>query len=190
MLVLRPAVVGDVRGQQVLRGGLNGIGDIAEQKRVAEVEADAGAPAVELIERSVAVKVEVVSRDLRESGPREILNYGHTLGHAVERLEDYRIPHGHAVGIGMVFAAALGKVAGTIDGEALMRHKVLLSAIGLPTTYRADALPELIELMRIDKKSRGATLRFVVLDGIGKAVMLEDPDPAMLEAAYREVAQR
>jgi 3-dehydroquinate synthase len=149
-----------------------------------------GPPAVELIERSIAVKVEVVSRDLREAGPREVLNYGHTLGHAIERLEDYRLPHGHCVAIGMVFAAALGKAAGTLDGEALMRHKVLLAAIGLPTTYRADALPELVDLMRIDKKSRGAKLRFVVLDGIGKPVMLEDPDPAMLEAAYREVAQR
>ncbi|HEX3705213.1 MAG TPA: 3-dehydroquinate synthase [Mycobacteriales bacterium] len=148
-----------------------------------------GAPSVELIERSISVKVEVVSRDLRESGPREMLNYGHTLGHAIERLEDYRIPHGHAVSIGMVFAAALGKVAGTLDGEALMRHKVLLAAIGLPTTYRVDALPDLVELMRIDKKTRGAMLRFVVLDGIGKPVMLEDPDPAMLEAAYREVSR-
>jgi 3-dehydroquinate synthase len=136
----------------------------------------------------VAVKVDVVSRDLRESGPREILNYGHTLGHAIERLEEYRVPHGHAVSVGMVFAAGLAKAAGAIDGETLMRHKVVLGALGLPTTYRPDALPELLELMRIDKKARGAKLRFVVLDEIGKPMMLEAPEPSLLEAAYREVA--
>jgi 3-dehydroquinate synthase len=130
----------------------------------------------------------VVSRDLRESGPREILNYGHTLGHAIERLEDYQMPHGHAVSVGMVFAAGLAKAAGAIDGETLMRHKVVLASLGLPTTYRRDALPELLELMRIDKKARGAKLRFVVLDEIGKPMMLEAPEPSLLEAAYREVA--
>ncbi|HVV75545.1 MAG TPA: 3-dehydroquinate synthase [Mycobacteriales bacterium] len=148
-----------------------------------------GAAARELIERAIAMKVDVVSRDLKEAGPREMLNYGHTLGHAIERLEDYRIPHGHAVSIGMVFAAGLGKAAGTIDGETLMRHQVLLASTGLPTSYRRDALPDLVELMRIDKKARGDKLRFVVLKGVAHPVILDDPDPAMLEAAYREVCR-
>ncbi|HVT65163.1 MAG TPA: 3-dehydroquinate synthase [Mycobacteriales bacterium] len=148
-----------------------------------------GPSARELIERAIAMKVDVVSRDLKEAGLREMLNYGHTLGHAIERLEGYRIPHGHAVSIGMVFAAGLGKAAGTIDGETVMRHQVCLAATGLPTTYRPDALPELVELMRIDKKARGDKLRFVVLKGLAAPVMLEDPDPSMLDAAYREVAR-
>jgi 3-dehydroquinate synthase len=148
-----------------------------------------GAAARELIERAIAMKVDVVSRDLKEAGPREMLNYGHTLGHAIERLEDYRMPHGHAVSIGMVFAAGLGKAAGTIDGETLMRHQVLLAAIGLPTSYRAGALSDLVELMRIDKKARGDKLRFVVLKGLAHPVILEDPEPSMLEAAYREVCR-
>ncbi|MGN6474228.1 MAG: 3-dehydroquinate synthase [Mycobacteriales bacterium] len=148
-----------------------------------------GAAARELIERSIAMKVDVVSRDLKEAGPREMLNYGHTLGHAIERLEDYRIPHGHAVSIGMIFAAGLGKVAGTIDGETLMRHQVVLASTGLPTSYRPDALPDLVELMRIDKKARGSKLRFVVLKGLAHPVILEDPEPGMLEAAYREVCR-
>jgi 3-dehydroquinate synthase len=118
-----------------------------------------------------------------------MLNYGHTLGHAIERLENYRIPHGHAVSIGMVFAAGLGVAAGTIDGDTMMRHQVLLASTGLPTSYRPDALADLVELMRIDKKARGAKLRFVVLKGLAHPVILEDPEPSMLEAAYREVSR-
>lgn len=142
----------------------------------------------ELIERSIAMKADVVSRDLRESGLREILNYGHTLGHAVEQLEHYRIPHGHAVSIGMIFAAALGRRAGRLDDSTADQHRTLLEQIGLPTSYRAGALPELLDVMRVDKKSRGDMLRFVVLDGLAKPVMLEGPDPSLIESAYQEVA--
>jgi 3-dehydroquinate synthase len=88
----------------------------------------------------------------------------------------------------MAFAAALGQRSGHLDAETSRRHAEVLGEIGLPTSYRADALPELVEVMRIDKKSRGAMLRFVVLDGIGRPVMLEDPDPDLLSAAYAEVA--
>jgi 3-dehydroquinate synthase len=143
----------------------------------------------ELIERSILVKADVVSRDLRESGPREFLNYGHTLGHAIEQVEHYRIPHGHAVSIGLVFAAGLGRHCGRLDHSTADRHAEVLTRLGLPTTYRADALPRLLEVMRIDKKSRGAIQRFVVLDGLAKPAILDDPDPSLLEAAYAEVAR-
>jgi 3-dehydroquinate synthase len=146
-----------------------------------------GPHARELIERSIAMKAAVVSADLKEAGPREMLNYGHTLGHALELLEDYRIPHGHAVSIGMIFAAGLGRHSGRLDDETVDRHRVALDAIGLPTSYRADAFPELLDGMRVDKKSRGAMLRFVVLDGLASPVILENPDSELLEAAYAEV---
>jgi 3-dehydroquinate synthase len=142
----------------------------------------------ELIERSIAMKADVVSRDLREAGLREVLNYGHTLGHAVEQLEQYRIPHGHAVSIGMIFAAALGRRAGRLDDATADQHRTVLEQVGLPTSYRDGALPELLDVMRIDKKSRGDLLRFVVLDGLAKPGMLEGPEASWLEAAYREVA--
>ena len=74
-----------------------------------------GAHARELIERAIAVKAEVVSKDLTETGLREILNYGHTLGHAIERVEGYRFKHGHAVAIGMVYVAELARLAGRLD---------------------------------------------------------------------------
>jgi 3-dehydroquinate synthase len=142
----------------------------------------------ELIERAIAVKADVVSSDLREAGRREILNYGHTLGHAIERNERYRWRHGAAISVGMVFAAELGRVAGRLDDATADRHREILSALGLPTAYDAQAWPKLLETMRVDKKSRADTLRFIVLDGLAKPGVLEGPDPALLVAAYSEVA--
>ncbi|PRX98467.1 3-dehydroquinate synthase [Allonocardiopsis opalescens] len=143
----------------------------------------------ELVERAVAVKAEVVSADLRESGRREILNYGHTLGHAVERRERYRFRHGDAVAIGMVFAAELSRLDGRIPAELVGRHRELLTAVGLPTRYPADAWPELRAAMRVDKKARGATLRFVVLDGVARPAILTAPSDELLHAAYEEVSR-
>jgi 3-dehydroquinate synthase len=160
--------------------------DLIELDPVAAARPD-GTHARELIERSIAMKATVVAADLKEAGPREMLNYGHTLGHALERLEDYLIPHGHAVSIGMIFAAGLGRHSGRLDDATVDRHRLALDAIGLPTSYRPDALPALLDGMRIDKKSRGSTLRFVVLDGLATPAILEDPDPELLAAAYAEV---
>jgi 3-dehydroquinate synthase len=147
-----------------------------------------GALTAELVERSVRVKARVVSADLKESGLREILNYGHTLGHAIEKAERYRWRHGAAVSVGLVFAAALGRLAGRLDRPTADRHREVLDALGLPTGYPAAAWPELHAAMAVDKKSRGSRLRFVVLDGLARPGTLEDPDPAMLAAAYAEVA--
>ena len=148
-----------------------------------------GNPAeAELIERSVRIKAEVVSEDLTEQGRREILNYGHTLGHAVERAEGYRWRHGAAVSVGLVYAAALGRLLGRLDDVTADRHRGVLDSLGLPTSYRADAFPALLDTMRVDKKARGRRIRFIVLDGLAKPVGVDDPDPAVLVAAYSEVA--
>ncbi|MEV0108922.1 3-dehydroquinate synthase [Nocardia sp. NPDC050799] len=142
----------------------------------------------ELIRRAVAVKAEVVAADLKESALREILNYGHTLGHAIERRERYRWRHGAAVSVGLVFAAELGRLAGRLDDTTADRHRSILESVGLPTTYDPDALPQLLESMQTDKKTRSGVLRFVVLDGLAKPGRLEGPDPALLAAAYSAVA--
>ncbi|MCW4353222.1 3-dehydroquinate synthase [Hoyosella sp. YIM 151337] len=144
----------------------------------------------ELIRRSIQVKADVVSADLRESSLREILNYGHTLGHAIERRERYRWRHGAAVAVGMVFAAELGRLAGRLDDETADRHTRILRAIGLPTAYEDGVLDQLMEGMRSDKKNRAGMLRFVVLDGLAKPGRLEGPDPALLAAAYSVVARQ
>jgi 3-dehydroquinate synthase len=143
----------------------------------------------ELVERAVRVKAEVVSADLREAGPREILNYGHTLAHAIEKAEDYRFRHGHAVAIGMVYAAELAALTGRLPAEAVERHRSVLASVGLPTSYAAAAWPALRATMAIDKKSRGSTLRFVVLDGPAEPGRLEGPAEDLLEAAYERVAR-
>jgi len=142
----------------------------------------------ELVGRAIRVKANVVAADLRESHLREVLNYGHTLGHAVERREGYRMRHGAAVSIGMIFAAELGRLAGRLDDATAARHRRVLRSLGLPTGYDADALPELLESMRTDKKTRSGVLRFVVLDGLAKPGRLEGPDPELLAAAYTAVA--
>ncbi|AZQ70758.1 MULTISPECIES: 3-dehydroquinate synthase [Streptomyces] len=142
----------------------------------------------ELIERAIRVKAEVVSTDLKESGLREILNYGHTLAHAIEKNERYNWRHGAAVAVGMVFAAELGRIAGRLDDATADRHRAILTAVGLPVTYRGDQWPKLLETMKVDKKTRGDRLRFIVLDGLAKPTVLEGPDPAMLLAAHAEIA--
>ena len=143
----------------------------------------------ELVERSVRVKAEVVGADLTEQGLREILNYGHTLGHAIERAEGYRWRHGAAVSVGMVYAAALGRRLGRLDDATAARHAAILTALGLPTAYRRDAFDALLNTMRIDKKARGNRIRFILLDGLAKPVAVDDPDLAVLIEAYAEVSQ-
>ncbi|MFZ3469093.1 3-dehydroquinate synthase [Streptomyces sp. 4.24] len=147
----------------------------------------AGPHTAELICRSIQVKADVVSSDLKESGLREILNYGHTLAHAIEKNERYKWRHGAAVSVGMVFAAELGRLAGRLDDATADRHKAVLASVGLPLTYRGDQWPKLLETMKLDKKSRGDLLRFIVLDGLAKPTVLEGPDPAVLVAAFGEV---
>jgi len=143
----------------------------------------------ELIERAVRVKAAVVTADLREAGPREMLNYGHTLGHAIERAEGFRIRHGAAVAIGMVYAAAVARRAGRLDEATGWRHRAILAAAGLPTGYPAGAWPELREAMAVDKKSRASRLRLVVLDGLARPGILDDPPEDLLEQAYAEVSE-
>ena len=143
----------------------------------------------ELIRRAIAVKATVVAADEKESALREILNYGHTLAHAIERRERYRWRHGAAVSVGLVFAAELARLAGRLDAATVQRHRDVLMALGLPVSYDADALPELLGYMAGDKKTRSGVLRFVVLDGLAKPGRLEGPDPALLAAAYADVAR-
>jgi 3-dehydroquinate synthase len=148
-----------------------------------------GTHLAELVRRAAQVKADVVGVDLKESGLREILNYGHTLGHAIERNERYQWRHGAAISVGMVFAAELGRLAGRLDEATAQRHRDVLGSLGLPLTYAADAWPKLHDTMRIDKKSRADRLRFIVLNGLAKPTVLEAPDPQLLLAAYGEVAR-
>jgi 3-dehydroquinate synthase len=173
-------------------------GFIRDQKILELIEADpvgARSPhwphTEEIITRAIKVKADVVGNDLKEllgsNVGREILNYGHTFGHAIERAENYTWRHGDAVAVGMMYVAHLANCAGRLSSLDLERHKNLLSAVGLPTSYVGAEWEELLDAMRIDKKSRGNQLRFVILEGIAKPVILEGPDSALLLAAYQQV---
>ncbi|HEV2933519.1 MAG TPA: 3-dehydroquinate synthase [Streptosporangiaceae bacterium] len=147
-----------------------------------------GRHARELIERAIRVKAGVVSADLTEQGPREILNYGHTLGHAIERVEEYRFRHGDAVAIGMVYVAELARLAGRLDEPTSKLHREVLASVGLPTAYRPRVWPALREAMSVDKKARGARLRLVVLDGLARPGILDHPSEELLRQAYQEIS--
>ena len=157
--------------------------ELIEQDPEAAVD-PAGEVLGELIRRAIQVKADVVSADLRESHQREVLNYGHTLAHAIERRERYRWRHGAAVSVGLVFAAELARLAGRLDDETADRHKRVLALLNLPTSYDPDALSQLLEAMQVDKKTRSGVLRFVVLDGLARPGRLEGPDPSLVAAAY------
>ena len=149
----------------------------------------------ELVERAIRVKADVVAADLREATStgsrvgRELLNYGHTLGNAIERRERYRWRHGEAVSVGLVYAAELARQAGRLDGATADRHRGVLDRLGLPTAYAADAFEDLLATMAVDKKSRGSTLRFVILNGLASAEILRGPPVELLRSAYAAVAR-
>ena len=170
-------------------------GFIADPEILDLIEADpeaaldpTGTAIVELIRRSVQVKADIVSQDLKESGLRENLNYGHTLGHAVERREQYRWRHGAAVSVGMCFVAELARLAGRLDDATPHRHASILAALGLPTGYDEDAFARLLELMAGDKKNHSGVLRLVVLDGLARPARMEGPDPSLMAAAYATIS--
>ncbi len=170
-------------------------GFIADRSILDAVEADPhgirrpDSPALQQVVRaSIQVKADVVTADLKESFQREILNYGHTFGHAIEHVEDYTWRHGDAVAVGMVYAAELGHRSGHLGADDLQRHRRVLTRLGLPTTYRPDRWDELLTAMRRDKKTRGDTLRFVVLDGIGHPTRLTAPSESLLREAYDAVS--
>ncbi len=144
----------------------------------------------ELIERAIQVKIDVVVGDLRETGGtdghpgREVLNYGHTMAHAIERASSYDVPHGVAVALGCVYVAELAGQAGVLAPDAVARHHAVLERVGLPTSWSGASFDDLLAAMRVDKKARGSVLRFVVLDDIGRPRVLADPPEADLRAAY------
>jgi 3-dehydroquinate synthase len=150
-----------------------------------------GSPVLrELVERAIRVKAEVVAGDLRERAGdahhpgREVLNYGHTMGHAVEQASDYGLRHGEAVAIGCVYVAELARAAGVLADDVADRHRAVFSRVGLPTGWSGASYDELRARMSVDKKSRGSTLRFVVLEDLARPRILSDPSEAHLRAAY------
>ncbi|MFT8704114.1 bifunctional shikimate kinase/3-dehydroquinate synthase [Bifidobacterium aquikefiricola] len=141
----------------------------------------------ELIERTVSVKSKHVSADLKESGMREFLNYGHTLAHAIEQIEHFRWRHGQAVAVGMVYAAELANILGYLDDNTVEFHRSILASVGLATSWDGGDFDSVLALMHRDKKARGNTLRFVILDRIGHPIHLDNPPESAVKEAFERI---
>jgi len=169
-------------------------GPIADMAFLDWIEANLGAlracevPALaHAVRRSCDIKAHVVSQDEREGGLRAILNFGHTFGHAIEAGLGYgQWLHGEAVGCGMVMAATLSQHLGLVDAAFVARLMRLIDAAGLPTVGPVldaqDNAGRYLELMQVDKKAEGGAIRFVLIDGPGRACVRGAP-----EALVRQV---
>ncbi len=173
---------------EVIKTGFIASQEIIEILASCESLADARAHAKELIALSVAVKAHVVSADFKEGRLREILNYGHTLGHAIERSEDFAWRHGEAVAVGLVFAAELSKSLAGLDGAIVSTHRDLLDKFGLPVSYPKHRWSELLEFMRSDKKARSSGLRFIGISEIGSPQWFEDVKDEHLAEIYERIS--
>ena len=143
----------------------------------------------ELVARCAAVKAAVVGVDPAEAGAREILNYGHTCAHAIERVTGYAWRHGEAVAVGCVFAAEVARALGRLDPAVVALHRQALSAAGLPVSFEQGAgrFEELVRAMASDKKVRAGRIRMVLLDDVARPVRGVVPDEAVLRAAHGAV---
>jgi 3-dehydroquinate synthase len=163
---------------EVIKHGL-----IRDASLVADLETSADgllhvepALTVEMIRRNVAIKAAVVAEDERDTGLRAILNYGHTIGHAIEAAADYQgVLHGEAISAGMMAAAEIGRRLGVTPDRVIERQRALFEHYGLPTTApRGLDAERVLSAMALDKKTSGGVVTWVLLEGAGKAVLRDD----------------
>ena len=160
---------------EVVKAGLIGDPDL-----FASLEKQAG-PALgpeqlpAAVAAAVRVKIDVVSEDERERGRRAILNFGHTLGHAVEAASGYELLHGEAVSLGMVAALGLGEARGVTSQGLTARTRALLERLGLPVDLKAHVSPAVVERIAVDKKRRSDQVRFVLVPRPGQAELHDMP---------------
>ena len=142
----------------------------------------------EIIYRSCRCKSEIVSGDEREQGRRAILNYGHTVGHAVEKLSNYTLPHGLAVSIGMAAAARLAVNMNCCSSELEIRQNKLLTALNLPVRLPEGSDPAaIVRAMKSDKKNSSGKINMILPRSIGCAEIFKGIDEKILQAALKEL---
>lgn len=142
----------------------------------------------EIIHRSCRCKAEVVAGDEREQGRRAILNYGHTVGHAVEKLSNFALPHGRAVAIGMAAAARLAVKMQLLDPAAEARQNQLLTALNLPVRLPENScVKSIVEAMKSDKKNSNGKITMVLPESIGNVIIRRDIDEKLLIESLQEL---
>lgn len=168
---------------EVVKAGL-----IADAGLFARLETEAGSELSQVslaaaISSAVQVKIGVVSEDERESGRRAILNFGHTVGHAVEAASGYELLHGEAVSLGMVAALALGEARGVTEPGLRVRTEALLARLALPVDVGSRLTGAVLDRIAVDKKRRSNDVRFVFVTRPGEATLVDVP----LEDAKRQI---
>ena len=145
----------------------------------------------EVIRRSVAVKSDIVSADEKETqGVRDLLNYGHTIAHALEAVTGYTaLLHPEAVSIGMMGAGRISNLVGMLSDDELERQRELLESYGLPLSYSGMDVAAVTDTMQRDKKVRDGAINWVLMDGLGNAVSWQKVSPEIVQSALRELAQ-
>jgi 3-dehydroquinate synthase len=145
-------------------------------------------PSARVLRRSIALKAQVVSADERESGLRMTLNYGHTTGHALEAATGYEsLLHGEAVAVGMVAAAHIGRELGLLTAEQEQRQNRLIARYGLPLRAPGIDVDTVIDAMSLDKKVSARSLRWILLDGLGRTVIRDDVPISLVREAVELV---
>lgn len=176
---------------EIVKAGV--IGDVALfefiEQRLEAIRQRADDTLTTLIERAIAVKVRVVQEDPYEKGVRAILNFGHTIGHALEAATMYTTySHGEAVAVGMALVAILSERLGYCTAETRSRLCALIEAVGLPTTYSNVTPQHLLEIMTHDKKSLNGVVRFILLKAIGEVAFHQQVPIEVLQPLLAEYA--
>jgi 3-dehydroquinate synthase len=135
----------------------------------------------EIVFRSAKIKVEIVEKDEKDLGLRAILNYGHTVGHAIESASDFKVEHGKAVAIGMLAAAKISNRMGILDKNELLRLKSLIERAGLPTKIPNLKVKEIIQTIKHDKKILRGKIRFVLPKLIGRVFITDEVSLSLVE---------
>ncbi|WP_446899329.1 3-dehydroquinate synthase [Clostridium sp. LBM24168] len=138
-----------------------------------------------IIERCLTIKKDVVAKDFRDTGLRNILNFGHTIGHAVEISSDFRISHGEAVALGILTALKLSEYKFNISPDIYISTLTLIKKLGLPTTYKIKDYTSFLYAIRHDKKNNDS-IRFVLVEGIGKYRIKVEVEEGEINRALRE----
>jgi len=140
----------------------------------------------EIIFRVAKIKAKVVEKDERDFDLRNILNYGHTIGHAIESASDFKVGHGEAVAIGMLVEGRISNKLGIIDKDEVIKLKDIIARAGLPTEIPSLQLERLIQAIKHDKKILQGKIRFVLPKSIGNVFITDEVSPSMIEQALVE----